>query len=130
MTPLPLALGLTVCEKAIVEEGTKNVTLMSTFTRLVVEEFPSLPQRFALYTVLTEGLGDGTIDLVIRNLDTNEEIFTAQMPIHFPDRVAEVRVLFRIHRCIFPAPGEYLCTLLLGDEWLAQRRLQVAERSQ
>src|SRR5262249_59244754 len=116
MTPLPLVLGLTVCEKAIVEEGTKNVTLMSTFTRIVVEEFPSLPQRFALYTVLTEGLGDGTIDLVIRNLDTNEEIYTAQMSVRFPDRVGEVRVLFRINRCSFPIAGEYLCTLLLDNE--------------
>jgi hypothetical protein len=121
---------MNVNRPAIVEEGTKNVTLVSTFTRIVVEEFPSLPQRFALYTVLTEGLGDGTMDLVIRNLDTNEEIFTAQMPVRFPDRVAEVRVLFRINRCSFPAPGEYLCALLLDDEWLAQRRLQVIERDQ
>jgi hypothetical protein len=75
-------------------------------------------------------LGDGTMDLVIRNLDTNEEIFTAQMPIRFPDRVVEVRVLFRINRCSFPAPGEYLCTLLLDNEWVAQRSLQIIERDQ
>jgi hypothetical protein len=31
MNPPPLLLGLTLCEKVIVEESTKNVTLVSTF---------------------------------------------------------------------------------------------------
>src|SRR6266404_5056853 len=108
MNPLPNVLGLTLCEKAIVEEGTKNLTLVSTFTTLIVEEFLSPPQRFVLYAALTEGLGDGTIDVIARHLDTNEEIYTAQMPVHFPDPVVQVQVLFRVHRCTFPSAGEYL----------------------
>lgn len=63
MIPQPQVLGLTLCEKAIVEEGTKNITLVSAFTRLVSEEFPTLRQRFALHTVLTGGLGTGIIDM-------------------------------------------------------------------
>jgi hypothetical protein len=128
MNSPPLVLGLILCEKAIVEEDTRNVTLVSTFTRLVVEEFPSLPPRFAFYTVLSEGEGSGILDLVIVHLESNEEIHAARMPVHFADRVAELRVLFRIHRCSFPAPGEYLCTLMLDGEWLAQRRLQVSQK--
>jgi hypothetical protein len=77
MTPLPLVLGLTLCEKAIVEEGTKNITLVSTFSRLVVDGFPSRPQRIALHTVLTGGRGDGIIDLLIRHVETNDEVLTA-----------------------------------------------------
>src|SRR5947209_299051 len=119
MNPPPLVLGLTLCEKVIVEEGTKNVTLVSTFTTTVVEEFPSLPQRFALYMALTEGLGDGIIDLVVRHLETNEEIYSNRLQVQFPDRVVEVRVLFRVNRCIFPLPGEYQLTLFLDGEWLA-----------
>lgn len=42
MTPLPLVLGVTLCEKAIVEAGTSNISLVSTFSRLVVEQFPSM----------------------------------------------------------------------------------------
>jgi hypothetical protein len=61
MIPRPIALGLTICEKAIVEERTRNLTLVSCFTKLIVEDFPSLPQRFALFAVLTDGLGNGTI---------------------------------------------------------------------
>jgi len=128
MSPLPIVLGLTLCEKAIVEEGTKNITLVSTFTKLVVDEFPSLPQKLVLYGVLTEGLDDGTIELVVRHLETNEEIYTNRLKIHFPDRVAEVRVLFRVNRCSFPLPGEYQLTFLLDGEWLAHRRLAVSEK--
>jgi hypothetical protein len=41
-------------------------------------------------------------------------------------KVTEIRA----QRCSFPAPGEYLCTLLLNGEWLAQRRLRVAEKEE
>ena len=130
MSPFPLVLGLTLCEKAIVEEGTKNVTLVSTFSKLTVHDLPSPPQRFILYTVLREGRGEGIIDLVIRNLETNAEVFSLQMPVHFPDPVMEVRVLLRINRCVFPAAGEHLCILLLDGEWLGQRRLRVVKKEE
>ncbi len=40
MTPTPVAIGLTLCERVIVEEGTRNLTLVSTFISLQGEEFP------------------------------------------------------------------------------------------
>jgi len=128
MNPPPIVLGLTLCEKVIIEEGTKNVTIVSTFTKLLVYEFPSLPQKFSVYTVLTEGLGHGIIDLVVRSLETNELVYQAQLPVRFTDRLLELRVLFRVRSCVFPSPGAYELTLLLDGEWLAQRRLQVVER--
>ena len=75
MNPLPIVLGLTIREKIIMEEGTKNLTLVSTFTKMHVAEFPSLPQRFAVYSVLTEGRGDARIDLVPTSLASSEEIY-------------------------------------------------------
>jgi len=130
MFPPPVVLGLTVCEKAIIEEGTKNVTLVNAFTRLVVEEFPSLPQRFSVYTVLTEGLGDAIILLTVTNLETDEEVDRIERRFHFPNRLAEVRLLFRIRECSFPVEGTYQITLSIDGEWLSERRLQVRERQQ
>jgi len=46
------------------------------------------------------------------------------MVCHFPDRLAEMRVHFKI-QCAFPASGWYQVTLLADDEWLAQRRLKL-----
>ena len=49
MNPPPIALGLVVCEKAVVEEGSKNATLVNTYLRLRVDSFPSRPQQVAVY---------------------------------------------------------------------------------
>jgi hypothetical protein len=67
---------------------------------------------------------------VIRHLDSNEAIYSAQMPVRFLDPVTEVRVVIRVNRCIFPLAGEYLCTLQLDGEWLTQRTLRVVERQE
>jgi hypothetical protein len=128
MTPQPLILGLTICEKAIVETGTKNVTLVSIFTRFVLEEFPSLPKPFVLHLVLTGGHGTGIINVAIRELETDEEIYENNLAVSFADRAAEVYVLFRINKCSFPRPGKYQITLFLDGEWLAHRQIQVIER--
>jgi hypothetical protein len=65
MVPPPIPLALVICEKVIFEEGTKNVTLVGTFNRLRVQGFPSGPQSFAAYTLLTDGQGPATIELVV-----------------------------------------------------------------
>lgn len=129
MIPKPIALGLFLCEKVIFEEGTKNVTLVSLFTSLNVDRFPFQPQKFALFAALTDGLGDGIIEVVVTRLETDERIYMRQYPVHFPDRRVEVRTVFRINECPFPAAGRYQFTLLLDGEWLAQRDLQVTTRN-
>src|SRR5713226_1601719 len=123
MHPPPVVLGLTICEKVIIEERTKNVTLVSTFSKLIAEEFPTAPQKFAVYTVLTEGTGEGIIALVVRSLETDEEVYRNEMRVAFPDRLMEMRVLFRVASCTFPAPGDYQLTLSIDGDWLAQRRI-------
>lgn len=128
MIPLPVVLGLTICEKVIVEEGTKNVTLVSTFTKLIVDDLPTPPQKFAVYTVLTKGVGDGRMKMVVTSLETDEVIYTNEFAVRFPNRLMEVRVLFRVTSCSFPRAGKYQITLFLDDEWLAERQIQVVER--
>jgi hypothetical protein len=126
--PPPTVLGLTICEKVIVEEGTNNLTLVSTFTKLTVSGFPSPPQRFAVYTVLTDGVGDATIDLVVTRLDTTEEVYARRQHVRYPNKLIEARVLFRVSECSFPAPGRYQATLLVDGEWVAQRWILVAAK--
>ena len=78
MVPTPVALGLNVCEKIVVEEGTKNVTLVNCFSKMFVDSFPSDPQRFALYAVLRDGQGLATIQLVVTDAESDEEIYSAK----------------------------------------------------
>ncbi len=73
MVPLPTVLGLIVCEKVIIEQGTRNVSLVTCFNGLVVERVPTPPCTFAVYSTLTDGQGRGTIALVISSLETHAE---------------------------------------------------------
>ena len=45
MIQRPNAVGLLLCQQAIVEEHTQNLTLVNTFRRLVLDSFPSPPTQ-------------------------------------------------------------------------------------
>lgn len=57
----PTAIALTVCEQVVVEEKTRNITLVNCLTRLRVQRIPSEPHRLVFYSRLTDGIGEGTI---------------------------------------------------------------------
>jgi hypothetical protein len=125
MVPAPLALGLTLCDYVLVEEGTKKVTLVGSFTGIRGASFPHVPLPFCVYAPLTGGLGDGVLELTVTNLDTDEEVYSLVRTVNFPDRFTEVRVLFRLRECEFPVPGSYMFTLLVDKEWITHRRIRV-----
>jgi hypothetical protein len=61
MDPRPTALGLTLCDRIIVDQLTGQPSLICIFTGLQADYFPSPPARFAAYAVLTGGAGGGII---------------------------------------------------------------------
>jgi hypothetical protein len=128
MVPTPIALGLNVCEKIVVEEVTKNVTLINCFSKMFVAGFPTGPQQFAVHSTLRDGQGRANIRLVVARSDTHEVVYSQQGAIDFPDRLTEVRTLFRVAQCSFPAPGRYVLTLLIDGDWVAQREIDVVSR--
>jgi hypothetical protein len=61
--------------------------------------------------------------MVVRE-ETQEEVYVREMEYHFPDRLAEIRVHFRMTQCELPASGWYQFTLFVDDEFVAQRRVR------
>ena len=61
MIQSPVAIGLTICEQVIVEEKTRNITLVNCLTRLRVQEAPSEPHRLVIHAWLADDIGDGEI---------------------------------------------------------------------
>lgn len=129
MVPAPAALGLTLCHEIIVERSTGNISLINTFTEWRARRFPSPPRPFCLFAVLSEGHGDGKMVIAVTRVETEEVIFSVERAIHFPNRLAEVRIQFRHPECSFPAAGEYYATLAIDGEWIAQRRFRVIRES-
>lgn len=126
MFPVPVAVGLAVCEKVIVEEGTKNVSLISTFRRLRVREFPAHARPFCVFAAMLDGEGDATIDLEITDSEISEVVYAVERPVSFPNRLTEVQVLFHVNDCEFPSPGVYQVALFVDRDWVAHRLLSVS----
>lgn len=126
MIPPPVALGLTLCDYVIVEEGTAKASLIGTFADLGVGEAPSRPRTFWAVATLTDGSGTGTIHLVITKLDTDEEVYTSDaVAVEFPGKLAEVRLAFQLEDWSFPDLGWYQFTLLVDGEYVTQRCLEL-----
>src|SRR5437870_11102848 len=125
MTKRPVAIGLALCEQAIVEENARNITLVNCCTRLNVRAFPAASQRLAVFVTLIDGLGRGSFDLVVEHLDSLDEIHTQRREVEFKDSLQEVRLLFRLNECSIPRPGRYQVSLFADRELVTQRVFSV-----
>src|SRR6185312_10305878 len=101
-------------------------TLVNCFRRLHLREFPASPQRLAIYAVLTDGIGTGTIRLLVTHLDTLEDIYARDIGATFSDPLQEVRLLFRPSSMLsFPEVGRYEISLLADGQSTAHRVIEV-----
>jgi hypothetical protein len=128
MVPAPMAIGLTLCHYAAIEEGTHDITLAGCFVTLRARAFPFRSPPFWVFASLVGGQGEGTAALAITRSETDEELFRVRRRLVLRDRLSEVRILFRLSNCVFPAPGAYFFTLLLDGEWMAHHRVLVLEK--
>jgi hypothetical protein len=124
MIPCPRAQGLTLCDYVMREERTLKVSLIGTFTGIRAGEFP-FSRPFCVFASLTDGLGEGMLELTITRLASDEEIVRLQRSIMFPNRFMDVQVLFRLNEVSFPEEGTYLFSLSVDDDTIAQRRVRV-----
>lgn len=124
----PVAIGLMLCDYVLVEERTRKVSLIGTFSGLGMERFPMAAPPFCVYALLTDGEGRMPMDLVVSHLETDQHIATYRGQVAFPDRLTDVNYLVRLRDCRFPEAGTYQFTLLADGEWVAQRRPRVYQR--
>jgi hypothetical protein len=123
---VPTASGLLVCEQVIIDKRTENVTPVNCFTTLKVEQFPSEPQRFSVFALLTDGFGDVGLEVVIANLANDEEVYRESQRLRFGNPLQQVRFIYRITRCAFPAAGVYEVQLLAEGQLVARQTFAVS----
>src|SRR6266542_2527998 len=125
MKQRPIAVALLLCEQLIVDDRTANVTLVNSFSHLVLDGRVGEPQTFGIFVLLTDGLGTMPAELEIVRLDTEEVIYRKQFEVQFQSPLQQVRCLLRVRRCSFPVAGAYQATLLVEGESIALRRFLV-----
>jgi hypothetical protein len=122
---LPLVRGLYLVERVDVNPVTRNLALHECFRTLSVAGLPASPQPFAVVAFLANGDGRYPFAVRVTRLDTMAVIYTSSAVIAFPNRLEEVRFVFRVRRCIFPGAGAFEVSLWIGGELLAQTPFQV-----
>jgi hypothetical protein len=129
MTPTPVALGLLLCDRVIIDKDTNSPSAIGIFTGLAVESFPTGPQRFSALAMLTDAQGDGSVRLAVHRLDEHwarqEVIYSTAHAVQFPDRFAVVNYNLRVRTFRFPALGSYEFVLFVDQDEVAHRRIRV-----
>ena len=92
---------------------------------MAVDNFPSGPQSLDVFVALTDGLGNGTIELSVTELATEESIYVQTADLKFSDPLQMVNLCLRVRSLRFNAPGEYLFAISVDGEELTTRRVRV-----
>ena len=125
MRKQPTVVGLKVCQHAIVQEKTRNVTLVNCFRHLRFADFPTRPTAFTVCIVLTDGRGEGELLLRICDLDDMEVIWTESRKAKLKDPLKEIWYLLPVSDCVFSRPGKYEISLAVDGQHAAQTVFQV-----
>src|SRR5207247_8370108 len=92
MVPTPVAVGLSLCNFVLLEEGgSRRISIVGSFSSLRVESFPA-NSPFYLFATLTDGSGPANLRLHVTRLDTLEIIYSRADQIRFPGRRAVLNV--------------------------------------
>lgn len=126
MIQRPTAAGLLLAEKAVIEEKTRNVTLVNCFGHLTYREFPTPAQQFIAFAVLTDGIGKMTLTLTVARLEDMATLATRSWQATFASPLQHLRFLARAVGITFPVPSRYQVALLADGETVAQRVLTLA----
>src|SRR5947209_2537058 len=129
MTPKPIAIGLLLCDRVIVDKNINSPSAIGIFKGFAVAHSPSDAQRFSVLSVLTDAQGDGLGKLAVYRLNEHwlrqEEIYATQHTIRFPDRFAVVNFNLRVRTICFPRVGSYEFVLFVDADEVAHRRVRV-----
>ncbi len=125
MVELPMARGLLVCEQIIVDQRTRSASLINCTGGWSVADFPSSPQRFCVYTTLTNGRGACELKLRIVNLDDGLPIFERRIEFRFENPRDVLKFSLRVNQCIFPVEGSYAVQLLANNEQISETVLNI-----
>jgi hypothetical protein len=127
---LPEVLGLAMCERFGPDPATGRASLLGVFHALRFRVFPTAPQRFMVYTALFDGEGEGTIELIVSRLETEEDVHSYRRWFTFPERWQVINLMIPFTRCVFPAPGRYALTLRFNGNELTFRYMDIFRKDQ
>jgi hypothetical protein len=121
----PRVVGVVLCKSFDIDRAAGDLTLSGVFHTLEFAEWPTPFQHFVAYSALHGGEGEGTMELVVTHLESEEGVYRYRRWYTVPDLDLVIHLEMRIRRCSFPLPGRYGLSLRFNGEELSYRPLDV-----
>ncbi len=125
MNHVPVAIGLVICEQVIVDVDSHNVTPVNCLSRLRLKDLPGTV-TFAVVAWLADGLGEMRVAIVVKRLDSMQELHRVERRMQFDHPLKDMRFTARIRGCPIPAAGYYEVILSVEGEFVAHRKYEIA----
>lgn len=122
--PPPVLLSAIVCDAVIVDKRTDKGTVVGVFDTIHAPQYPARHHTLCLFCQLTNGRGRVGVHIRIVDLEDEEKVLIeTTLPAEFVDVRQVANVIWEVGGLVFPHPGEYRVQLLVGTEFLGERRI-------
>ncbi len=122
---LPQVMGLVFCERL----NPLTFSLERLFQGRQFRRFPTPPQDFEVYVALYSDNAEGRLELLVRRMETEEDIYHHRQWLRFPGGYV-MQLQFAISKIRFAAPGRYQFNLQFEGKELTSRFLEIDRKSE
>ena len=122
----PEVLAMIICDVVIEDAESGKKSLIGLFDHVNTTSFPSSINELNVFVSLTDGRGNASAQLRCIDAATEEELFSTDGEIEFPDPLSVVDLHFRFQGCEFPDEGEYRFQFFCAGQLLRERKFFVS----
>jgi hypothetical protein len=128
--PPPRCKAILLCEQAIIEAGTGNVSVIGIFDRFVVPEIPGRTRAFTVYLHLTDGIGRYDVVVEVHDLQEDKVIGRADgIALRFPERLHRQNVIVLVPPLSIHHPGRYDVVVFVDGQEIDRQQFRADEAS-
>lgn len=122
----PILKAMLLCDKTIVEEGTRKRSLIGLFDRIRCQQFPLVHGPMSIYVQFREIEGEFDFNLELFDVTNNKPINKALIKSYkVNDRNQECELVFNFLSVKFDHPGEYEFRIFVNELLFGQKSFKV-----
>ena len=122
----PILKAILLCDKTLVEEGTRKRSLIGIFDGLKGTQFPIVHPAMSVYVQFREI--EGVFDFTLELYDLMEGKTVNKAPVkdyRVVDKSRDCELVFNLMSVKFEHPGEYEFRIFVNDQVFGQKQIKV-----
>lgn len=122
----PIVTAMILCDGVVTDDQTKKKYLLGMFNNINADNYPFCHQSMVVFVSITNGNGHYEARLDLKNLDSNETIFSLPGSIDFDSPLNVHDLSFILKKMTIPKEGLYSFELYCDDELLTEKRFSAS----